>query len=413
MELLPCGHAALAGSRRVCRHLIEPDSEQDYFRLFTGIGAEYELACQPCVDDTPDLLVVCEGCLARALDNNSVDGYRGTPAVLDRPEPMSIALDRRALPFAPLDIAPVPGAPHRWLLLSPSGVVEWHSDDRPSSAAMVRFELPDVPAEGHFPTLPPRPRLHVSPSARFCAVVVDFGRHGIVVDLAAGRIVAELDRGEYRPGTQRVPFAFLALDDGEAYVHGTNWDRVDISDAATGRLRTARDSSAYNGYFHGELVVSPDGRWIADDGWVWTPVGMPQVWSVDAWLSNPGEPEDGPTRRRLADRPDWNEPIVWCGDHVVLRGLGTWLDPALLPGAAVHDPATGAVILEFAGPTGRLLSHGGRLFATTATGVEVWDPVSGARTARIPDFRPTVVHPASGELLALDSTTAVIGTLAA
>ena len=59
MELLPCGHAARVGPRRVCRHLLAPDAELEYFRCFTGHGSDYDLVCTACAESTPDLLVAC------------------------------------------------------------------------------------------------------------------------------------------------------------------------------------------------------------------------------------------------------------------------------------------------------------------------------------------------------------------
>jgi hypothetical protein len=234
------------------------------------------------------------------------------------------------------------------------------------------------------------------------------------MSLATGRTVGSLDRGEYLPETQRFPFAFLALAGGEAYVHGTDWNVLDISDAATGHRLTARsfppgDRDRPLDYFHGELAVSPDGRWIADDGWVWHPVGVPMVWSVAAWLANPYEPEDGPTLRQLADRPNWNEPIVWCGDRVVLRGLSTTNGRELSPGAMLCDPTGDAEPVVFTGPKGRLLSFDGRLFSSTVDGLTEWNPTTGEHVGHLPGFRPTTVHPATGELLTLDGAIATIG----
>ncbi|MFD0596804.1 hypothetical protein ACFQZ4_34915 [Catellatospora coxensis] len=36
MDLLPCGHAAYAGTGRMCRHLLGGDASASHVRLLTG-----------------------------------------------------------------------------------------------------------------------------------------------------------------------------------------------------------------------------------------------------------------------------------------------------------------------------------------------------------------------------------------
>jgi hypothetical protein len=190
-------------------------------------------------------------------------------------------------------------------------------------------------------------------------------------------------------------------------VHRTAWDRLDACDAATGRPLTDRtvdrEAGPYLDYFHGRLHVSPDGRWIADDGWVWAPAGLPLVWDLRRWLeTDPGEPEGGPTLRRLPHRHyHWDSPMCWVADGVLaVSGIGTDGE-ALLDGVRLFDAATGGLRAVIPGPTGALFADGRRLYASAPGGLEVWDPGTGERTGRVPGFVPSRHHRAAGELAGL------------
>ena len=72
------------------------------------------------------------------------------------------------------------------------------------------------------------------------------------------------------------------LDGRTLVVHATDWNRLDVSDPATGERLTLRDlpqpesgqprPNRYMDYCHAGLSVSPDYEWIADWGWIWHPV---------------------------------------------------------------------------------------------------------------------------------------------
>jgi hypothetical protein len=196
-------------------------------------------------------------------------------------------------------------------------------------------------------------------------------------------------------------------------VHRTAWNRLDVSDALTGRLLTPREPTSYQrdeprpehylDYFHGALRSSPGGRWLADDGWVWAPVGIPRVWDLRRWLDEyRWESEDGATLKYLCQRDyHWNTPMCWIGeDLLAVSGIGTD-DVAMLDGARVFDVATGAELVTFPGPRGAFFAAGRRLYTAGPDGLEIWDPFTGHRTGTVPGFVPTAHHPGSGELASI------------
>jgi hypothetical protein len=205
-------------------------------------------------------------------------------------------------------------------------------------------------------------------------------------------------------------------------IHRTGWNRLDISDAATGDLLTPRSLTPsghggqppdhYLNYFHGRLSVSPDGRWIADDGWVWSPVGLPLAWDLRRWLAaNPWESEDGPSLQALCQRwYHWDSPMCWISENrIAVSGVGDD-DEALLPGVRVFDVTARAEVSAFALPehAASLFSDGSRLFSAGSAGLGIWDPATGERTGTVLGFSPSVHHPAAGELAAFDGQARVL-----
>jgi len=181
-------------------------------------------------------------------------------------------------------------------------------------------------------------------------------------------------------------------------------------DAGTGELLTSREPTSYRrgeqrpahylDYFHGALRLSPGGRWVADDGWVWHPVGVPAVWDAHRWLhDHVWESEDGPSWRALCQRAyHWDTPMCWTGENLLaISGIGSD-DEAMLQGVRIFDVSTGVEVAAFAGPAGALFAGGGRLYSAAADGLEAWDPITGERTGTIPGFVPASHHTAAGEL---------------
>lgn len=176
-------------------------------------------------------------------------------------------------------------------------------------------------------------QLVISPCARFAAVCHQLGRHAIVMNLESGDIILELNRGEYHYDKSAYPLAFIQRDEQVLLIHGTDWNRLElISLLPSVRLLSERtipgiDSEThsydahYLDYFHGQLHVSPDGKHVAETGWVWAPIGVTVAWSIDDWLHNVWESEDGESLDSIwQPLIDWDVPMVWL-DH---ERLAVW-----------------------------------------------------------------------------------------
>lgn len=428
MEVLPCGHAALPSASRMCRHLLGPEGA-DHVRFLTGFRLEYDIGCTECGRIAEnrrqlELFQACEGCVARYTDEGGWDyTWRGTPGIEDRPEAVSNMVEETRLPVRTTDIAPAYGEDGSvWLVLTADGEIGRFNADSGEWQVIAACNVPREPGREPYAGRAVHRRLHASRCGGFAAVVNDYGRHGQVIDLRTGTVTFTLDGGSYHAETVPFSLAFTKHERRTVVVHRSAWNRLDISDAATGDLLSVRGPTSYRkgekrpehylDYFHGTTYVSPGGQWIADDGWVWTPVGLPTVWDLRRWLTvNPWESEDGPSLRRLCQRwYHWDSPMCWVGENLLaVYGIGED-DEALLPGVRIFDVAGDAEVSAFA-LTGRpsvMFSDGRRLYTAGETSMELWDPATGERTGRVLGFMPDVYHPSAKQLAAFDGDSRIL-----
>ncbi|MBX3159903.1 MAG: hypothetical protein KF773_28295 [Deltaproteobacteria bacterium] len=361
----------------------------------------------------PDLPLACGAC-HDAAGAEGRDRYEGKPGIVDEPSALWVdRAPREPLPHGPLaDLRPQLGGDRDvWIALTHDGELLRLDLDRRTVAPLARIS----PALLERTDDRPDPlRLHVARDARLAAVVQRRGRGGAVVDLETGRTTMELSRGDYHEEHCEYPCAFVQRAGRTLLVHGTDWNRLDVSDARTGELLTVRESPVYArderpahylDYFHCGLLVSPDQRSICEHGWVWHPYGVVIAWSLDAWLdTNVWESEDGPTRRSLAAAAYfWDGPMCWLdGTRLATWGLGE--DDPLLPAIRVFDVPSEREIDWFPGPpAGDLVFDGGVLVSLAGdAGTTAWDVDRGTRLLHDAHPAATRFHPTAKTFVAFD-----------
>lgn len=265
--------------------------------------------------------------------------------------------------------------------------------------------------------------LRIGPGGGFGVIAEEYGTQGRVFNLAQGDVTLRLERGDYQVEHCAFPVAFVSDTGQDLLVHGTDWNRLDITDPASGEFLTPRlspeaqregpDPEHYLDYFHGRLHPSPGGEWIAEYGWIWHPWGQARVWSFPRWRrENVWESEDGPSLRDdLAGHPYfWDGPMAWIdGRHLAVWGLHPKedLDEEIRPGIRIFDAVTGEETFTFPGPsvTPRPFIPGYGtitgwvacdrfLYAVSpeAEVVSVWNAQSGECLHREPGFAPMAHH---------------------
>lgn len=396
----------------VCEHVLLAPSVHRVW--FTGEGLAHHWVCDDCAKRHPEAPAwrpIDEDWWARHGDDSSRIGVVGSPEVLSRAT--DLAFTHEDVPLALgagiVDLRPCPvSASGCWFLLSDGALsyADLSTGEVTRTLRPPRLRSASRPGCG----------LCVSPAGDFAAIFQASGSRGAVIDLADGRVVRRLRRGRYCSENSLFPVAFARRDGRTLLVTGADWNRLDLVDVASNRVLSERASTRmvegaptpehYLDYFHGSLVVSPDGARIIDSGWIWHPVGEVRAWSLDAWRDNPWESEDGPTLRRFAPREYfWDGPACWVDDTTVaLWGWGDD-DEWLIPAALLVDAREGRLLRWFPGPRVRRpkalpprtladsLVFDGHLFAVDdEAGTTVWDVVTGERLHADPSLKPTRHH---------------------
>jgi hypothetical protein len=246
-----------------------------------------------------------------------------------------------------------------------------------------------------------------------------YGSYGAVIDLATGMTKMTFGRGWNDVGICKFPVAFCTACDGSPLlVHSSAWNRLDISDANSGRLLTERTPIPWsaNGparehdlnFFHCQLLISPDQTWIAEDGLCYPykqgkdATGIPRIWNLQKWLhENVFESEDGSSIRTVGSRYElWDSPMCWINDQTLavygvdIEQLGGGNDPLVIDGVSILDAVAGKEISCFPGPIiGQQLHYDQVLIAFGAeAGTSVWDVKTGNRLWHDTALKPAAYH---------------------
>jgi hypothetical protein len=405
----------------LCPHVA--DGETTIVVWFTGHGKDQNWTCLACAKDHP----VAPGPWVSATPS-WLEGFRdkvyqvevlGQPEVQRRDSRLrftsgDLTLEGELDPF--VDVRPVLGQPSCWHALSSTGKIVQFSSRDASILASTVLQDPGF-------AITAQTALCVSPDGD-CAVVSEVsGSNAALVDLRTGKTIRKLSRGDYCVKHSHYPVAFFR-DEGKTYlIAGSDWNRLDIYDPTSGAVLSERIAPEYVSgqtrptrcldFFHGGLSISPDHRFVVDNGWGWHPVGILRSWSPHAWLHNEWESEDGPTSVNLSWRENYlNGPFCWI-DNVTLvvsgwgRGEG-WLDQAVMridvrngtagkwfPGPRVRVP-----VIRWAPELAQSLFFDRYLFAVgDEEGTTVWDIDTGECLLTAPEVKPWRYHPDSKEFL--------------
>ncbi len=359
-----CAHAPPYVTR-ACHHLLgEADS---YTEAFTGAGQDSELLCDDCARAASDVLAICAACEQR-VRAKELSAVTGSPAAIDAPSPLRLVHEAIELECPELvDLQPITGADrNRWIGLTADALYELDLDARSAR----RICATDHGSE-----------LLVSDRGRYAAVYQTRGITGAVISLETGAVTFPLVREPYHAEHCDFPIAFVERDGKTLVCFAPLWNRVDLFDAATGELLTPRDEEQKSlDYFHCGLTVSPDQTRIADNGWVWHPVGEVVTWSLEAWRANPWESEDGASKKLLVWRTYfWDGPVAWLDDRrLLVWGYGKD-DGQLADAVMIYDTVTGAFERWIGGVPGGAMFVDQHLYVLGNGRLSIWDTERGVR----------------------------------
>jgi len=198
----------------------------------------------------------------------------------------------------------------------------------------------------------------------------------MVYDLENMTELIELNRGDYHVNVSPYPFEFFEHNDKTLMVTARDWDMIDVIDPYTKQVLTKRDweeiseqkredgpASAHT-EFKSSVYISPDNKWIVEDGWVWHPVGVIVRWDFKHWIEkNKWEADLGNSIKTIRTAEySWGNPIEWLdNDRLLVWGFGDD-DDYMLPAVMIYDINTCKEINWFFGPDNSI-TYDGYLFS--------------------------------------------------
>ncbi len=138
--------------------------------------------------------------------------------------------------------------------------------------------------------------LEICPDDKYFIIAQSKGEYCELYKLGGERIKTN-SRGTYHGDASDYSCGFCKLEGKTVVVLATAWNRLDMFDVEsckllTDRLTTRMDATGkknkyYLDYFHSTLNVSPSGIKFLDSGWVWQPMGWPEIIVCHEWAKFP------------------------------------------------------------------------------------------------------------------------------
>lgn len=162
----------------------------------------------------------------------------------------------------------------------------------------------------------------------FLTIVNPFGLRGVVVDLDNADWRMPLRREDYHCGHCSWPIGFYKHGCDTMLIHSTQWNRLDITNLATGQLLTEREvcygdnespNKNYLDYFHSMLHMSPNEQDFVVNGWHWGPFDQLFAWEIDRFLVE-YELSGNPLGKLPVNGYNWNRPCCFYDDETIAWG---------------------------------------------------------------------------------------------
>lgn len=166
-------------------------------------------------------------------------------------------------------------------------------------------------------------------SAPYIAVAETFGLNAAVIDTDSGYVM-RLSRENYHSDVCSFALGFVRHNNKTLLMHQTQWNRLDVTDPATGTLLTQRtidhsQQKNYLDYFHSRLHISPGKNNFLINGWIWGPQDNVRCGEVGTFLN---QYEPSTMHVDYSNGYNWDRPATFINDDVFVIGVDD-PDPAL------------------------------------------------------------------------------------
>jgi hypothetical protein len=210
------------------------------------------------------------------------------------------------------------------VMLCRGGNVYLAEPETNSRRLLCRLGLIDEEASA--PLFKPVDKFTIESFQNYIGIVQSYGTKGAVINTSHPSYLKPLERGDYCANVSMFPIAFYAKNSQTFLIHGTDWNRLDITCLETGELLTERvvdydTNKNYFDYFHSSLLVAPDSKSFTSNGWVWHPFGMITCYTVENFIKKfersniqiDFEPE-------AYLEMDWDRPLCWIDERTLAIG---------------------------------------------------------------------------------------------
>jgi len=166
----------------------------------------------------------------------------------------------------------------------------------------------------------------------YVCVTEQFGVSAALVNIETN-VVRELRRKDYHSNVSSYSIGFVERNGRILLICQTEWNRLDIFDAETGKNLTEReiywldtgkrnsdgsiltDTKNHLDYFHSLLHISPDGKHFLSNGWNWHPYGQVLLFETEEFLRK-FELSNVQTKYELTD--NWDLPCTFINNDLFI-----------------------------------------------------------------------------------------------
>lgn len=163
--------------------------------------------------------------------------------------------------------------------------------------------------------------IDVHARGRYCAVVNRRGTRGVVIDRSTKTTTQALKRGDYHVGHCTWPIAFFERASVPHLVHGTDWNRLDITRLDTGEILTSasqpEDGADSLDYFHSRLHLAPDASYVISNGWVWSPFDCLYQFRIQDLLTRVDDCSRPLTSPVSTSGYNWDRPLCFLDSSTI------------------------------------------------------------------------------------------------
>ncbi len=367
----------------------DPETEIGYRKYFSGNKNEYHLICTQCSTDLDNIaskLIDIDEVIFNEIDTDihNCYGFIGSPMMLKKQT--DLYFEHKYLEFSKeirAEIVAIKATirnSQNFILAATKNREIWEIDYINDIYKKV-YEV-SLEEEINFNK---EILLEISKDGKIIAITNSKGQFGVVVNIEESKLLMRLDRGNYHVEYSIFPVKFFEYNNQQLLIHGTDWNRLDISNPNTNEVLTTRKiektimGTTILNYFHSDISISDNAEFVIDNGWVWHPVGEITIWSLQKWLKeNSFESETGESLKSICRRYYfWEGSICWIDDRTVgVYGFGDD-DDWIIPAIRVFDIIDLKELYWFPGPDKKFVFDK-YLFSTShENGTKIWDIKTG------------------------------------